>query len=161
MIGDLDPHALWYVMNHLRVKDRKEFEATLLIEGRVDVACERLWQAPGQKFQAMLPNGKPAVIGGFSPIWPGLCAGWLWGTADWPDVAIEVTSFVKHAILPQLRDKGIHRIECRPMVGNDDVQRWLKLVGFRKEAVVAQFGQGREDFYLYAWTALNGVNVTN
>jgi RimJ/RimL family protein N-acetyltransferase len=70
---------------------------------------------------------------------------------------MEVTSFVKHAILPQLRDKGVHRIECRPMAGNDKVERWLKLIGFRKEAVVAQFGQGREDFYLYAWTAPHGV----
>lgn len=152
MIDKLTPDGLWHVMNHLRVKDHREAHCSFIVHGDMDHACHRLFVSPGDKFECRNALGVPTVVGGFSPIWPGLCAGWLWGTSDWPDVALEVTKFVKRDILPELAAVGFHRVECRAMAGNDDVIRWLKLVGFKQEAVVAQFGQGREDFILFAWT---------
>lgn len=156
MIDTMTPEGLWYVMNHLRAHDMREARASLIVHNDVPTACERMWHAPGQKFECRTQDGVPSVIGGFSPIWPGLCAGWLWGTYNWPKVALEVTKFVKHAILPGLEAAGFHRVECRTLKGNTETERWLRLLGFQEEAVTAQFGQGREDFILFARTAPRG-----
>jgi RimJ/RimL family protein N-acetyltransferase len=65
-------------------------------------------------------------------------------------VIVEVTRAMKKHILPTLDARGVHRIECRAMASNTASIRWLKMLGFRQEAVTAQFGQGREDFVLCA-----------
>ena len=149
MIGNLTQPGLLYVMHHLRRLDRLEVEATIGGDG-LELACVMLWAAPGPKWEARTQEGTPAVVGGFTTVWPGLASGWLLGTDEWPDVGREVTRFVKRFILPALDEAGFHRIECRPLAGNDLVSRWLKLCDFREEAVTAQFGRGREDFVLWA-----------
>jgi RimJ/RimL family protein N-acetyltransferase len=67
-------------------------------------------------------------------------------------VIIEVTRAMKQHILPTLDRRGVHRIECRAMASNVASIRWLTMLGFKQEAVTAQFGQGREDFVLCART---------
>lgn len=156
MIRDITPEGLWYVMTHLRAKDHREAHCTLIVDDNVARACNQLYNAPGHGWEVCRADGTPTVVGGFAPIWPGLCAGWMYGTAYWQEVALEVTHFVKHASLPGLEHAGFHRIECRAQAGNDDVIRWLKLLGFKQEAVTAQFGQGREDFLLFARTTPRG-----
>jgi RimJ/RimL family protein N-acetyltransferase len=80
-------------------------------------------------------------------------AGWMWGTARWDEVVIEVTRAMKRHILPTLDARGVHRIECRTMANHTASIRWLETLGFKREAVTAQFGQGREDFILLARVA--------
>jgi hypothetical protein len=150
MIGNLTYPGLCYVMAHLRAADRREAGATVAGIGGPENVCAVIWSVPGPKWEARTDEGTPAVVGGFTPVWPGLASGWLWGTDEWDLVGREVTRFVKGFILPALDEAGFHRIECRPIAGNDLAQRWLKLIGFRQEAVTAQFGQGREDFVLWA-----------
>jgi RimJ/RimL family protein N-acetyltransferase len=57
---------------------------------------------------------------------------------------------MKQHILPALDARGVHRVECRAMEANVASIRWLEMLGFKREAVIAQFGQGREDFVLLA-----------
>ena len=146
MIIRLTYPGLAYVTGNLRRADALEVEATI---GRTSI-CDLLWTAPGGKWEARTSAGVPAVVGGFSPVWPGLASGWMLGTDEWSDVGMEVTRFVRRFMLPALEHAGFHRVECRPMAGNDQVERWLRLVGFRTEAVTAQFGRGREDFVLWS-----------
>jgi hypothetical protein len=152
LIGDLTIDGLVWVMGHLRAKDQLEVEATIARDD-IDSTCQLLWMLPGLKWEARSEfTGVPAVVGGVVPIWPGLAAGWMFGTEGWEDVALEVTRTVKKNILPKLDHLGVHRVECRPIAGNDAAVRWLELMGFRREAVTAQFGRGREDFVLFART---------
>lgn len=150
MIQELTPAGLMHVLTHLRPGDKREFEATTF-DNDFEQSGYRIWALPGPKWECHTPGGTPAVAGGFVPIWPGMGVLWMWGTDDWPEVRVEVTRFVTRTILPDL-DKAFHRIECRTIADNDAVIKWLKFLGFKFEAVNAQFGRGREDFLLFART---------
>jgi hypothetical protein len=151
LIQGLTIDGLLHVLAHLRAHDEAEVRATI-DQGDIESTGKLIWSIPGPKWEALAGDGEPAVIGGFVPVWPGLGSGWMWGTDRWNDVVLEVTRAMKRHILPALDAKGVHRIECRPMANNDAVIRWLGLVGFRQEAVTAQFGRGFEDFVLCART---------
>ena len=151
MIQGLTIDGLLHVLGHLRAHDEAELSATL-DQGDVEATGHLIWMIPGPKWEALAPDGEPAAIGGFTPIWSGLGSGWMWGTDRWDEVVLEVTRAMKRHILPSLDRRGVHRIECRPMADNAAAIRWLELVGFRQEAVTAQFGRGCEDFVLCART---------
>jgi hypothetical protein len=152
LITGLTALGLEYVLGNLRDADRLEVAATI-DQGSALATANLILQIPGPKWEARTVRGEPAVIGGFTPVWPGLGSGWLWGTDCWDEVALEVTRALKKHILPSLDARGVHRIEARPMAGNVAAIRWLQIIGFRQEAVTAQFGRGREDFILFARTA--------
>jgi hypothetical protein len=149
MIQGLTLDGLTHVLGHLRQHDQAEVAATI-DQGELAATCKLIWMVPGPKWEARTVAGEPAVIGGFVPVWPGLGSGWLWGTDRWDEVVLEVTRAMRRHILPSLDAEGVHRIECRPMAGNAATIRWLQLVGFKQEAVTAQFGRGCEDFVLCA-----------
>lgn len=149
MIQGLTLDGLTHVLGHLRAADEAEVAATI-DQGGLMPTCKLIWMIPGPKWEALAADGEPVVVGGFTPVWAGLGSGWMWGTDRWDEVVLEVTRAMKRHILPALDARGVHRIECRPMAGNDVVIRWLELCGFRQEAVTAQFGRGSEDFVLCA-----------
>jgi hypothetical protein len=149
LIQGLTSDGLLYVLGHLRAHDEAEVRATI-DQGDVVATCKLILSIPGPKWEARALDGEPAAVGGFVPIWPGLGSGWMWGTDRWDEVILEVTRAMKRHILPTLDARGVHRIECRPMANNDAAIRWLELVGFRQEAVTAQFGRGCQDFVLCA-----------
>ena len=151
MIQGLTPIGLEYVLQNLRQKDEEEVRATIY-QGSAHETAKMVWHIPGPKWEARADDGEPVVVGGFTPVWPGLGSGWMFGTDRWKEVALEVTRTVKRSILPSIDRRGVHRIECRQIAGNTEVIRWLGLLGFHREAVTAQFGQGREDFVLCART---------
>jgi hypothetical protein len=150
VIQPLTPFGVDYVLHHLNEHDAEEIRCTVWMGGNLDTVCKQVFTTPGLKWEARTRSGRPAVIGGALPMWPGVAVGWLLGTDDWPKVGLEVTRFVKRVILPELEERGLHRIECRALAGNAEVIRWLKAIGFHEEAAIAQFGQGREDFVLCA-----------
>jgi hypothetical protein len=152
MIQGLTELGLEYVLSNLRSPDEAEVRATIH-QGSAEATALLILSIPGPKWEARTVDGEPAVIGGFVPIWQGLGSGWMWGTDRWDDVILEVTRAMKRHILPTLDARGVHRIECRPMVGNESTIRWLGLFGFKQEAVTPRFGRGSEDFVLCARVA--------
>lgn len=149
MIQGLTAFGLEHVLGNLRDADEAELRATIY-QGDARSTAGLILSVPGPKWEARAIDGEPVAIGGFVPIWPGLGSGWIWGTDRWDEVVLEVTRAMKRSILPSLDRRGVHRIECRPMAGNDVVIRWLGLVGFKQEAVTPRFGRGFEDFVLCA-----------
>ena len=153
MIGGLTPFGLEFVLGNLRDADEAELRATIGRES-AEATSKLIASIPGPKWEARTESdAEPAAIGGFVPVWPGMGSGWMWGTDRWNEVVIEVTRAMKHHILPTLDARGVHRIECRAMASNTASIRWLEMLGFKREAVTAQFGQGREDFVLCARVA--------
>ena len=153
MIGGLTPFGLEFVLCNLRACDDLELRATIY-SGSAEQTAQLIHKIPGPKWEARTESdAEPAAIGGFVPVWPGLGSGWIWTTDRWDEVALEVTRAMKRHILPTLDARGVHRIEARPMASNKAAIRWLEIVGFKQEAVTAQFGQGREDFVLCARVA--------
>jgi hypothetical protein len=148
-IGNLTQYGLEYVLGNLREHDQLEVAATVDQGSALDTA-KLLWSVPGPKWEMRTHDNIPAIVGGFTPVWNGLGSGWMFGTDDWDAVALECTKAVKKHIIPALERNGVRRIEARPMAGNDKALRWLKLVGFKQDAVTAQFGRGGEDFLLFS-----------
>ena len=150
MIGGLTQAGLEFVIGNLRDADAAEVRATI-DKGSAEATAKLIAGIPGPKWEARIEDdAEPAAVGGFVPIWPGMGSGWMWGTDRWGEVVHEVTRAMKRHILPTLDARGVHRIECRAMATNTASIRWLEMLGFRREAVIAQFGQGREDFVLCA-----------
>ena len=150
MIGGLTPYGLEFVLGNLRDADEAEVRATIH-KGSAEATAKLIAAIPGPKWEARTErDAEPAAVGGFVPIWPGMGSGWMWGTGRWDEVIIEVTRAMKYHILPTLDARGVHRIECRVMASNTASIHWLEMLGFKREAVTAQFGQGREDFVLCA-----------
>ena len=153
MIGGLTPEGLEFVLGNLRDADEAEVKATI-DKGSAEATAKLIAMIPGPKWEARTErDAEPAAVGGFVPIWPGMGSGWMWGTARWDEVVIEVTRAMRKHILPTLDARGVHRIECRTMANHTASIRWLEMLGFKREAVTAQFGQGREDFILLARVA--------
>jgi hypothetical protein len=150
LIGGLTPFGLEFVLGNLRDADEAELRATIY-KGSAAATAQLIAGIPGPKWEARTErDAEPAAVGGFVPIWPGMGSGWMWGTGRWGEVVIEVTRAMKQHILPTLDARGVHRIECRALASNTASIRWLEMLGFKREAVTAQFGQGREDFILCA-----------
>jgi hypothetical protein len=137
------------VLGNLRPSDAAEIEATIW-QGSAQATGHLILTVPGPKWEARTVGGEPAAIGGFTPVWPGLGSGWIWGTDKWDEVVMEVTKAMRRSILPSLDRRGLHRLEARPMAANIATIRWLGLVGFSFEAVTPRFGRGGEDFALCA-----------
>jgi hypothetical protein len=156
MIANLTEEGLRWVLSHLRTADEVELRATAW-QGSWEETLARMMAIPMIGWEARLDGTQePAVVGGLVPIWSGLCSSWIFGTPKWPKVGREVTRFVVRTIMPGLKNAGVHRVECRPMCGNDEVIRWLHIIGFELEARVKAFGRGGEDFYLFARTWTDG-----
>ena len=150
MIGGLTQYGLEFVLGNLRDADEAEVRATIY-KGSAEATAKLIAAIPGPKWEARTErDAEPAAVGGFVPVWPGMGSGWMWGTGRWNEVVIEVTRAMKQHILPTLDARGVHRIECRTMANHTASIRWLEMLGFKREAVTAQFGQGREDFILCA-----------
>jgi hypothetical protein len=159
MIGGMTPYGLEFVVGNLRDADEAEVRATIY-QGSAEATAKLIAGIPGPKWEARTESdAEPAAVGGFVPIWPGMGSGWMWGTGRWDEVIIEVTRAMKRHILPTLDARGVHRIECRAMASNTASIRWLEMLGFRREAVIAQFGQGREDFVLCARVADHAARI--
>jgi hypothetical protein len=150
LIGGLTPFGLEFVLSNLRDADEAEVKATIG-RGSAEQTAKLFASFPGPKWEARAESdAEPVAVGGFVPIWPGVGSGWMLGTGRWEEVIVEVTRAMKKHILPTLDARGVHRIECRAMAANTASIRWLEMLGFKREAVTAQFGQGREDFVLCA-----------
>jgi hypothetical protein len=157
LIGGLTQAGLEFVIGNLRDADAAEVRATI-DKGSAEATAKLIANIPGPKWEARTElDAEPAAVGGFVPIWPGMGSGWMWGTGRWDEVVLEVTRAMKRHILPTLDARGVHRIECRTMANHTASIRWLEMLGFRREAVIAQFGQGREDFVLCARVTSNAA----
>jgi hypothetical protein len=148
----MTPSGLGFVLSNLDVNDEMEYMATLGALGH-QTAWKIIWSGHEMAWEAVTPQGLWGAIAGVRPIWPGLCALWMMRSREWPAVSREVTRVIATEYLPNLERMGFHRMELRCISGNRAAERWLRLIGFQKEAVTAQFGRGREDFVLYSRTS--------
>lgn len=97
-------------------------------------------------------RGEPVAVGGGMLLWPNVASMWFFATDKWPQVAIYTTKFIMRVILPSFREAGVHRMEARSIEGHETAHRWLDRMGAKREAVLRQYGKGREDFHVYVWS---------
>lgn len=139
------------VARQMRESDRREIFATRQPDDRELLAHQA---AEVSRFGAVfgLDSGEPVAALGAVEQWPGLWTVWMFATAQWPQVALSTTRYVRRILIPQLIGAGAHRAECKTLMGHHTAQRWMELLGAHHEATHPDYGIGRETFFTYAWS---------
>lgn len=97
-------------------------------------------------------GGTPLVVGGFIPLRQGVYRAWFYATnAAWERHGRDVSRIVRDLIASMLVEQA-HRIEVVTLADRSHARRWYETLGLRLEAVMPQYGAGREDAVMYVAT---------
>lgn len=145
----LEPDAVARVAAAMRACDRREVAA---VRGALDPAAVAADACRWSRFGGVAWHGdEPVAALGAVPTWPGVYAVWMFATDDWPRVAAGTTRWGLRVLKPALLAAGGHRAECRALIDHEAAQRWLRRLGFAREAVLPDCGRARETFVQFAW----------
>lgn len=147
--ADARPELVRHVAGNMREWDRREIFSTRL-DDDVDAFAVDVLAAGPVSWVAGLPD-EPIAVFGCAPMWPGVWSMWLFATDNFGQIGISVTRLIVRSIVPMLFEGGAHRLEARSMEGHTDAQRWLKLIGARREATLKGYGRDGSDFHTYTW----------
>ncbi len=150
----VDEINLWHVLHNLRGPDQHEFNATLPTYNLAIVASGVLYHSV-MSWAVLADDGEPvAVFGaGGGGQYPGVCTVFAFGTERWNEALLLITKHILRYMIPHLKAYGFHRAECMALSNRVDIQRWMKLLGGRPEAVLSERSTTREDITVYVWKA--------
>lgn len=134
---------------NMRDLDRRE--ATALISDDPDQVAYEVCNY-GTPIFAVMRNRIPAYVFGtyiqpHNDVW----AAWGFGTDRFPEVAFEVSYWIKRIVMPSMREAGIDRCECLSLAEKIDAHRWLKWLGAVEERDITDYRHTGENFKLFAW----------
>lgn len=142
------PRSVRWVIEHMREWDRTEIFATRTSDD--NEAFMAAVEGAGSVSWVVGDDG-PIAVFGCAPMWPGVWSMWLFATDEFPQIGLSVTKMIVRSIVPMLWDAGAHRLQCHSIEGHVDAQRWLGVIGARRESTLPAYGKGKEDFHLYVW----------
>lgn len=148
--GPLEEVAVARVALAMRDWDRREIFATRWSYDPLRLAAQVLHYSTAGLVAGPDPDHPVAVVS-IVEAWPGTAQVAMFATPDWPWIARPLTRHLLRRLRPQLLAAGLHRAECRSLDGHREAQRWLRALGFVREATLPDYGSGRETFHLYAW----------
>lgn len=143
------PGLVYPVALNMRDEDKREIYANRFSDDPMSVARDAIRLGSPVGWVSGLE--RPIAAFGCHLMWPGVWSMWLFGTNEFRRIGIGMTKLVRRDILPMLWEAGAHRLEARSISGHVDAQRWLELIGARREATLKSYGRGGEDFHVYAW----------
>jgi RimJ/RimL family protein N-acetyltransferase len=144
------PGLVYPVALNMREWDKREIYANRFHDDPMTIAKEAI--ALGQQVGWVSGLGEqPIAAFGCHLMWPGVWSMWLFATDNFRHIGISMTKLIKHRILPMLWEADAHRLEARSMEGHTDAQRWLEVIGARREATLKAYGRAGEDFHVYTW----------
>ena len=94
-------------------------------------------------------DGKLVAIGGHTPLWPGRTALWGYLAGDCGPALPVMTRRVRKEVAALAVE--FSRIEAYAERHHEQGNRWLLMLGFKKEGVMRKFANNR-DYVLYART---------
>lgn len=143
-----------HVARFMRERDVAEFLAVSRAETRADLEgmlTERYGGAPDAICAYM--GFEPVAVGAMVCWRPNVATLAFFATDRFPEVALELTKFIRNRLFPRYRAEGVHRIECISMEGYTDAHRWVGLLGLEQEAVMPRYGKGGETYLQFAWVS--------
>lgn len=151
-IRPLTPMAATYIAAYIRDTDRRELEA-YQPGGSVAELAAVLSVSPGWKFYAAADDVPVFAFGVVTHPWsPHTGSAWGFGTDKTRKVIPKITDFVREALIPELVDKGIRRVEVRALETHTSSFNWLaKRLGALPECDLRQAGANGETFVQLAW----------
>lgn len=137
-----------HVAMHMREMDKREiyglrwednpFQIMNEVMARADFAWVAWWE------------GKPAVVLGGAPMHPGVWSMFMFGTDDFPRLALGLTRFAKKTAIPTLFGQlGAHRLQAHSHAEHHDAHRWLRRLGAAPESTLGGYGRDGSDYQLW------------
>lgn len=143
------PELIIPVAINMREWDRREAVALRFDDDPLGLATEAA--ELGRQVGWVAGLDRPIAAFGCYMMWPGVWSLWLIATDEFRHIGISMTKLITRSILPMLWDAGAHRLEARSMEGHTDAQRWLEVIGAKKEATLKGYGRGGEDYHVFTW----------
>jgi len=139
----------------MRAWDYREISATRFTPDRASLADEIADQfsrnAKGMTAWVVSLDAPICVIGAWQS-WPGMWSVFMFATDRMPEIGLPLTKFVKRSMIPSIMGCGsFNRAECKSIEGHDEAQRWLEVLGARREHTFENYGRLKETFYSYVW----------
>lgn len=129
-----------------------EFMSNFYFEGKHDPNFGEVYFAPRSFSYAVRDEGR--IIGAFglcSP-WRGLGEVWLMSTEYLNEYPVWMVRQFRALTDLALRN-GCHRVQMFVNAHDVKLNRWAKILGFRKEGVLKKHSANKEDHAVYAKTA--------
>lgn len=150
--------TVYPIVANLRAADRAEVFAQRWSESDDALVADTVRNIQ-VGFVAANDRGRPVAVVGAAEVLPGLWGTAMMATDEWPTVALAATRHIRRTLMPLLLARGGHRAECRSLSTHAEAHRWLRRLGFVREAVMPCAGRNRETFHLYAWRLSDGWPV--
>lgn len=144
------PYLVNDVAMNMREWDRREIYATRYTNDPQALAADAADRAEPFGWVAGVDYA-PIAAFGCAEKHPGVYSMWLFATDRFGEIRFSMTRMVRRAIVPMMFDAGAHRLEAYSMDGHTDAQKWMGLTGASREATLAAYGRGGEDFHVYTW----------
>lgn len=151
MLKPLSLDDLKYICRNMREQSRKEVFACSKVEDPDAMATALFEHASYFAFSEHLE--RPIYAGGMYLLDPaaGIWGTWGFGTDEFPRVGIAVAKFTRRKAVPAVARMGGRRIESKCIAGLSEVDKWMTIMGAKKEALLSNFGKNGEDFNLWVW----------
>lgn len=144
-----NPGLVYPVAMNMRDWDAREIFANRFHDDREQIARDAVRM--GETVGWVSGLERPIAAFGCFQMWPGVWSMWLFATDEFRHIGISMTKLIVRHIVPMLWNAGAHRLEARSMEGHHDAQRWLEVIGARREGTLKGYGRDGQDFYVYAW----------
>jgi hypothetical protein len=159
-ITEASRSAATFIAANLRDEDRQEFQAVFAEREPGPILTAIVAASEPFAFTAFL-RGQPAFMFGVlaAPITPHLGVAWGFGTDGAPKIIPMVGRFVRKAMIPQLLQNGLHRVEVRVIASAESSVGWLTArMGAKFETDLPDCGVNQEHFKQFAWTRSDNVH---
>src|SRR5262249_27224085 len=134
-----------YIVHRLRERDRREIFA-LRWNDDDDQLIETIFAVTGPTWRLWRYGDEPVAMSGVSLMRPGVVTTGAFGTDKFPRVARPILAWGRRWVIPRLQAAQYHRAEAFALASNIDGQRFIQLLGGRREAYLRKYGRNREDF---------------
>lgn len=146
------PDLVYFVSKNMRDRDFQEVNAIRWEDDREKMANGLALQYGDKQFCMCIgyDNEPIAILMGVS-MHPTLWSIGFWATESFPKIKKYVTKFIANEFSEAMYTAGARRIECKSIVGYNDVHKWLKLLGFVQGDTEKHYGKNGEDFITFYW----------
>lgn len=151
-IKDARREDIFTVAYQMRDRDFAELSALNWTDDREELADTLADRYKDAGLMCGWSGGKPICIGGVLETRPNVCSLLFFATNDFPEIALEITKFIKQRLFPPIIAAGAIRIDALALDGYEHIHRWLGTLGLHPETgPLKNFGKRGESFVYYAW----------
>lgn len=158
MLTDITLPSLEYICLNLRESDKEEVFAVCAYDSPLQLAWESSIAIRNMgRGRIAWYQGKPAGVFAFVELWPGTWETWMYGTDDFPKVAINLVRWARKEAVDILTVCNGRRVHCNVREGHPDAHKLILALGAKPEGPLMKgWGKDGSSFQRYVW--FNGEN---